>query len=71
MYVFIDNINAFIYTRTIETRNRAQNSIKHKEENKMYRVYVDGYEITAEPVELTESEVRAYNTLEGVTIKRA
>lgn len=36
----------------------------------MYRVYVDGYEITAEPVELTESEVRAYNTLEGVAVKK-
>ena len=37
----------------------------------MYRVYVDGYEITAEPVELTASEVRAYNTLEDVTVKKA
>lgn len=37
----------------------------------MYRVYVDGYEVTTTPIELSESEVRAYNTLEGVTITRA
>lgn len=37
----------------------------------MYRVYVDGYEITAEPVELTESEVKAYNTLDGVAVTKA
>ena len=36
----------------------------------MYRVYVDGYEVTAEPIELTESEVRNYNTLEGVAVKK-
>ena len=36
----------------------------------MYRVYVDGNQVTAEPVELTESEVRAYNTLEGVAVKK-
>jgi hypothetical protein len=35
----------------------------------MYRVYVDGQLIGV--VELTSSEVRAYNTLEGVTVKKA
>lgn len=39
----------------------------------MYRIYVDGFEVTekGKPVELTESEVKAYNTLEGVTVKKA
>jgi hypothetical protein len=54
-----------------KTTNHFKKSIKHKEEIKMYRVYVDGYEVTAEPIELTESEVRNYNTLEGVTVKKA
>ena len=34
-----------------------------------YIIYVDGYEIGR--AELTDSEVRAYNTLEGVAIRRA
>lgn len=37
----------------------------------MYRVYVDGYEVTAEPIELTETEVKNYNTLPGVAIEKA
>lgn len=37
----------------------------------MYRVYVDGFEVTAEPIELSESEVRNYNTLPGVAVKKA
>ena len=37
----------------------------------MYRVYVDGYEVTAEPIELTETEVKNYNTLPGVIVTRA
>ena len=37
----------------------------------MYRVYVNGQEVTDEPIELTDSEVRAYNTLEGVAVKKA
>ena len=37
----------------------------------MYRVYVDGQEVTEDPIELSESEVKAYNTLEGVAIKKA
>ena len=34
-----------------------------------YKVYVNGFEIAV--LELTESEVRAYNTLEGVAVTRA
>ena len=34
-----------------------------------YIIYVDGYEIGR--AELTESEVKAYNTLEGVAVTRA
>ena len=37
----------------------------------MYRVYVNGQEVTDEPIELTDSEVRAYNTHEGVAVKKA
>lgn len=37
----------------------------------MYRVYVNGQEVTDEPIELTDSEVRAYNTLEGVAVTKA
>lgn len=37
----------------------------------MYRVYVNGFEVTDNPIELTESEVRNYNTLEGVAIEKA
>lgn len=36
---------------------------------KKYNVYVDGQFIGT--TELTENEVKIYNTLEGVTIKRA
>lgn len=35
----------------------------------MYRVYVDGQLIGV--VELTSSEVKQYNTLEGVTVTKA
>lgn len=34
-----------------------------------YIIYVDGYEIGR--AELTQSEVKAYNTLEGVAVKKA
>lgn len=34
----------------------------------LYIIYVDGYEIGR--TELTPSEVRAYNTLEGVAVKK-
>jgi hypothetical protein len=34
-----------------------------------YKVYVNGFLIGE--TELTESEVRNYNTLEGVTVKKA
>lgn len=34
-----------------------------------YIIYVDGYEIGR--AELTESEVKAYNTLDGVAITKA
>ncbi len=37
----------------------------------MYRVYVNGFEVTDDPIELTESEVRTYNTLEGVAVEKA
>lgn len=34
-----------------------------------YIIYVNGYEIGR--AELTQSEVKAYNTLEGVAVKKA
>jgi len=35
----------------------------------VYKIFVDGQYVGT--TELTNSEVKAYNTLEGVTIKRA
>ena len=56
---------------TTENKNTFKNSIKHKEENKMqvYKIYVGGQYVGS--TELTASEVKAYNTLEGVTVKKA
>ena len=34
-----------------------------------YKILVDGFEVAV--IELTESEVRAYNTLSGVAVVRA
>lgn len=56
---------------TTEQQSTAENSIKHKEENKMqvYKIFVDGQYVGT--TELTNSEVKAYNTLEGVTVTKA